>query len=200
MSSDFRLEAVVMPFLGNLNDRTFLDVACGLGKWGYSIKLGWSGVPRYTVGIDIWRPNLRFVKHHRAYDDVILADARFLPLVTKSFDIACACEFLLHFKKSEGLAVLEEVERVSRRRIVVSVPNKNVRFGEDPDNPFEKTISQWSTRDLEDLGYKVKGVGFQIRGHRISSHILSGLTYISILKGFAEIIVGKKELVQDAQY
>jgi ubiquinone/menaquinone biosynthesis C-methylase UbiE len=194
MSSDFRLDSIIVQHIGNLNHQEFLDVACGQGKWGFAIKLGWSGNPKYSVGMDLWRQNLKFAKHHRIYDDLVLADARFLPFVDRSFGAVCACEFLLHVRKNEGYRVLKELERVSKKTIVVSVPNKVVKVGLDRENPFEKDLSGWSAKDLSERGYKVRGVGFQISGRRISRNVLAGLTFIPSLNRFAELIVGKKEI------
>jgi len=194
MSSDFRLDSIIVQCIGNLNHREFLDVACGQGKWGFSIKLGWSGNPEYSVGLDVWRQNLKFAKHHRIYDDFVLADAKFLPFMDRSFGAVCACEFLLHVRKSDGYRVLEELERVSKKTIVISVPNKVVKVGLDRENPFEKDLSGWSAKDLRKRGYKVRGVGFQISGRRISTNVLAGLTFIPSLNRFAELIVGKKEI------
>lgn len=194
MSSDFRLDSIIIQSIGNLNDQEFLDVACGQGKWGFAVKLGWSGNPRRSIGLDIWRRNLEFAKHHEIYDDLILADARFLPFLDRSFDVVCACEFLLHVQKSEGTRVLEEVERVSRNTVVISVPNKVVKVGLDRENPYEKDLSGWSAKDLKERGYKVRGVGFQVRGRQISRNVLAGLTYLPSLNRFAELIVGKKNV------
>jgi len=196
MSSDFRLDPVVMQSIGDLNNRKFLDVGCGFGKWGYAVKLGWSGAVEYTVGLDVWRLNLKFVKKHKVYDDVILADARFLPFANKSFNIACACEFIHCLNKDEGIVILNELERVSGQRTIVSVPNKGMTFGVDPENPFEKNVSEWSAKELRNLGYDIMGIGFQFKGRRISPIILSGLTKISLLNKFAELLVGKKETSQ----
>ncbi len=194
MSSDFRLDPIIVQCIGNLNNREFLDVACGQGKWGFAIKLGWSGNPKYSIGLDVWRQNLKFAKNHKIYDDYILADARFLPFPERSFSAVCACEFLLHVRKSDGSRVLEELERVSKKTIVVSVPNKVVKVGLDKENPFEEDLSGWSAKDLSNRGYRVRGVGFQIGGHRISRNVLAGLTFIPLLNRFAEILVGTKQI------
>ena len=194
MSSDFRLDSIIIQCIGSLDDQEFLDVGCGQGKWGYTIKLGWSGIPKYSVGLDVWRQHLEFDKHHKIYDDVVLADARFLPFIGRSFGVVCACEFLLHVRKSDGSRVLEEVERVSKKSIVISVPNKDMKVPLDPKNPFEKDLSGWSAKDLRKRGYKVRGVGLQINGLQISRNILAGLTYIPLLSKFAELIIAKKDI------
>jgi ubiquinone/menaquinone biosynthesis C-methylase UbiE len=194
MSSDFRLDYMIMRSIGNLDKGKFLDVGCGLGKWGYNIKLGWSGELEYSVGLDVWRSNLGYAKDHKAYDDTILADARFLPFTKKSFNVVCATEFIHNLKKDEGNVVLDELERVANQKVVVSLPNKGFTFGVDSRNPFEKNVSEWSTGELKKRGYSVKGIGFQVMGHRLSSIVLSGLSSISLLNKFAELIVGKKEI------
>jgi ubiquinone/menaquinone biosynthesis C-methylase UbiE len=194
MSSDFRLDSVIIHQIGNLDKLNFLDVACGLGKWGFSVRLGWSGNPEYVVGVDAWRPNLENVRRHKIYDDVVLADARHLPFINASFDVVLACEFLINLEKADGITVIKEAERAASRKTIVSVPNRKTTYGVDSENPLEKNISRWSDKDLKNLGYHVTGIGFQMGGKRLSSNILSGITSISALNRFAELIVGTKEL------
>jgi len=194
MSSDFRLDGIVMQLIGDLDKGTFLDIACGLGKWGYLVRLGWSGNPDYTVGVDAWRPNLEHVKLRKVYDDLVMADAKHLPFKQTSFNVVCATEFLICLEKEDGFMVLKEAERVANRRVVVSVPNRKTTFGEDDKNPYDMNVSTWSEKDLKKLGYRIVGVGFQVGGHRLSTRLLSGITSMSILNRFAELIVGRKEI------
>jgi ubiquinone/menaquinone biosynthesis C-methylase UbiE len=192
MSSDFRTDSVVIDAIGNLSKKSFLEVGCGLGKWGYSIKLGWSGEPTYSVGVDAWPKNLHFVKAHGVYDDVILADARALPFADKSIDTVIACAFLHCMKKSDGFILINEIERVSTGKTILTVPNNETTFAVDPENPFEEDCSNWTSTDLKNLGYEIKGVGFQFKGHRFLPSVLTGLSQVKILSGFGEILVAKK--------
>jgi ubiquinone/menaquinone biosynthesis C-methylase UbiE len=199
VSSDFRLDSIIVQSIGDIDKETFLDIACGLGKWGYLVRLGWSGNPEYVVGIDVWRPNLEHVKERKVYDDLVMADAKFLPFTERSFNVVCATEFLINLRKEEGFKVLNEAERVADLRVVVSVPNRKTTFGADERNPFEKNVSRWSEKDFTKLGYRVTGLGFQIGGRRLSTHFLSGITSVSILNRFAELIVGRKDISQDIE-
>lgn len=194
MSSDFRLDSVMIRQIGNLDNASFLDIACGLGKWGFLVRLGWSGDPANVVAVDAWRPNLKVVRNHRIYDHIVLADAKHLPFVEGSFNVVIACEFLINLEKNDGVTVIKEAERVASGKVIISVPNRKTTFGVDSKNPFENNLSRWSDDELKKLGYAVTGIGFQLGGKRLSTSILSGLTGVSALTRFAELIVGKKEL------
>ncbi len=56
----------------------------------------------------------------------VVADARTLPLATSSVDTVTAVHLLEHLPASETRAVLDEMLRVARRRVVVAVPYENV--------------------------------------------------------------------------
>jgi len=183
---------LVNSAIGNVNGKSFLDVACGMGIWGFQIRMKWK--VKYLVGIEIWRPYIDFLKKHNIYDELILADVRYMPLKEKCFDIVCACEILEHLKKDEGFAFLEEIEKLSRGKIVISTPNFPYPQDVSGGNPFQKHVSFWKSSEIKKLGYNVRGVGFSVFNRKIVifSRLLSGFTYKSFFARFSELIVAYK--------
>lgn len=96
-------------------DARLLDVGCGDGFSTYYI----SRYRAQTFGVDRSRHMLR---NHPMRDRVVCGDAYRLPFQDRSFDIVWSWE-LLHHLSEPGLA-LREMQRVSRKFVVVFEPNR----------------------------------------------------------------------------
>jgi SAM-dependent methyltransferase len=131
-----------------------LDTGCGFGEWGFLIRTRKSGFP-YLIGVDIWRSHLERLCALKVYDELIRVYVPYFPFREKSVDISLACEILEHLPKSVGYKLLRELERVSRKMIVVSTPlswPQEEIYG----NPHEKHVSEWEPQELIRYGYEVK--------------------------------------------
>ncbi|MEM2703871.1 MAG: class I SAM-dependent methyltransferase [Candidatus Bathyarchaeia archaeon] len=155
MSHSQLLNAYVLGLLPeNLRNMFILDVGCGFGEWGFLIRTRKGGFP-FLIGVDIWHPHLMRLRKLNVYDVLVRLKIPFLPFKEKSVDASLACEILEHIPKSEGYQLLEELERVSRKLIVVTSPlgwPQEEIYG----NPYERHISEWSPRELVQLGSNVK--------------------------------------------
>jgi len=89
LSSDSRLQSIIIANLNSLKRKSFLDVGCGFGCWGHKIRA--YSDPSYLASIDVWKPYLLGIKHKNIYDDIILTDALHLPL-KKSINIVLAAK------------------------------------------------------------------------------------------------------------
>ncbi|MCL4435526.1 MAG: class I SAM-dependent methyltransferase [Thaumarchaeota archaeon] len=176
MSSSYLLD----PYIINIVERgnSVLDVACGRGKWGHLVNTSHKP-PSFIIGVDIWPQYLKETAKHRIYDDVILCDAKYLPLRDSSFDTVLACEVLEHVEKSEGKNLLKELERVCRDKIIVSTPK--IRFEQDivEGNAYQIHRSRWSPNELRKHGYLVRGVGFGLFGASTPPMLIMGLAPLS---------------------
>ncbi|MCX8171203.1 MAG: class I SAM-dependent methyltransferase [Candidatus Bathyarchaeota archaeon] len=154
MSHYYLLNKHVLEVLPrNLDNLTILDVGCGRGEWGFLLRAKKKGSP-HLIGVDIWRPHLENLCGTMVYSGLIMADAPHLPLKDRCVDISLACEILEHLAKDAGYKLLRELERVSRKTIIVSTP-LNWPQGKIYGNPYERHISEWSVQDLTCLGYNV---------------------------------------------
>lgn len=158
----------------DLDNLIMLDVGCGRGEWGRILRAKKRGSPR-LIGIDIWRPHLENLCRTKVYSDLITADAPNLPLKDKCVDISLACEILEHLTKNAGYTLIRELERVSRRAIIVSTP-LNWPQGEIYGNPYEKHISEWRAQDLACLGYNVDTISIEHPSQ--ASNIMDGIRSI----------------------
>lgn len=91
-----------------------VDVGCGEGAITNTL------VNKYTViGIDRSIPRLVFSKSHRVNGNILD-----LPLQDQSTDLVIASEVLEHLKLHDLNAAISELQRVSRRYILITVPYK----------------------------------------------------------------------------
>lgn len=140
----------------NFNEAKILDVACGYGQWAYLIKIQKNIVPSSILGIEVHKPCIDKIKTLALYDNIMKVDVREkLPFKDKTFDLCLACEILEHVNKQDGLNLMAELERVCRKRIIVSTPQRFIEQF-DPKNPYGAHISLWKIKDFNDLGYNAE--------------------------------------------
>lgn len=138
------------PFLNGCH--TLLNLGCG------TTPLHASKRPLLTVGVDGNLPSLRSARRDRTHDQFVLADLRRLPFRGKSMDGVAALDSIEHLEKASGLALLDEMERVARRRVVVLTPNGFLPKGELEDgNPLQAHRSGWCVSDFASRGFTVVG-------------------------------------------
>ncbi|MGI9139977.1 MAG: methyltransferase domain-containing protein [Gemmatimonadaceae bacterium] len=99
---------------------TLLDVGTGLGDIPARARARAriSGVELRTTGADI-APELAAASAARI-DAAVCADALQLPFADDSFDIVTCSQVLHHFPGASGAALLREMNRVARLRVVIS--------------------------------------------------------------------------------
>ena len=153
--------------ISNVDGDRYLDVGCGLGKWGGLLKkykMNPSGRDSLIVGVDMFFPHLESLKSQNIYDFLVTADGAVLPFADRSFDSVIACEVLEHMTKDQGRILIEELKRVTKYGFVVTTPNFNcLRDGDvTPDgfNKFEAHQYIYSYKDFRGMGFtQVIGLG-----------------------------------------
>lgn len=148
----------------NLKDsQTILEL--GAGKDSYLKKI--KG-PRKTAAIDIHSPALQIAREHNVHDWYIKSDVRDLRKIIKpqSFDAVVAFDLIEHLTKTEGYKLIENMCRVSRKKVIIYTPNGFLPQPAIDGNPFQKHLSGWEFAEMKQMGFKVYGMnGFrQLRG------------------------------------
>jgi len=97
-----------------------LDVGCGVGDLPAAARrqAAGHGVTLRTVGLD--RRHVLAAKAVLRIDSGVVGDAFALPFPDHSVDIVTACQVLHHFAENEIVALAREMNRVARRRVIVS--------------------------------------------------------------------------------
>ena len=99
---------------------TLLDVGTGLGDIPARVRAYASrhGVTVCTVGLDT--SEALAVAAHTGQLPMMRADARRLPVADRAFDVVLCSQVLHHFRGDEGVLLVRELDRVARRRVIVS--------------------------------------------------------------------------------
>ncbi len=77
----------------------------------------------------------------------------------KSFDCVCAFDVIEHLAKEDGLKLINSMERIARKKVIISTPNGFLSQGIHYGNPFQVHLSGWEVKEMKDMGYRVTGVG-----------------------------------------
>jgi len=144
------------------NSQSVLDLGCGQGQPMLIIKDAQSKkkLDIKSVGVDEFLPNIKFCKSHKIYDMCIHSDIRKVRFKPKSFDTVLLLDVLEHLERQDGTKILEKIETIGRKQIIVFTP-----VGFQPQakslvnkNPLEAHKSGWSPDEMRKRGYKVRGV------------------------------------------
>jgi hypothetical protein len=147
---------------------TFLDVGGGKNDLLTSVRRFKKQL--YFVNVDIFLPYLKFSKTKRYYDDCVLCDIRYLPFKGKSFDLSVCLHVLEHLSKEDGLKLIEQLETITRKQVIVATPVGFQELHTYDGNPYQTHKSGWTPKEFEEKGFKVRGsCGLRkLRGERAS--------------------------------
>ena len=137
--------------------KSILDVGCGKGS-SIVRKMRAKIRGQYIVGCDIFQPYIRESKQSGLYDDCVLADARYLPFISKSFEFVFCLEVIEHLEKIEGEKLLSNLENLASKEVVISTPVGFMPQNSIDNNPYHTHKSAWFPNEFKRRGYKVIGV------------------------------------------
>ena len=118
--------------------------------------------------MDIHRPSLEAARAKGIFDDHIVGDIRHIGSLFKgkSFDAVVAFDLIEHLTKDEGYRLVQDMERLAKKVILIFTPNGFFEQEEYDQNPWQKHQSGWAFREMERLGFQVYGINGwkQLRG------------------------------------
>jgi 2-polyprenyl-3-methyl-5-hydroxy-6-metoxy-1,4-benzoquinol methylase len=162
-SSPLNLDWVVIPLV---RGATVLDVGCGYGRWASLLRTNyWEAglsAPPQVNGVDGFAPNVEAAKGLGVYRRVW---HQMLPgPLDGTWDTVLACEIIEHLQEDHVSAMLDLLEGVALRRVIVSTPNGAAyREGRDTTHGFNELEAHRSYVPeslLRKRGYRLRGVGF----------------------------------------
>lgn len=134
-----------------LGPRNLLEVGVGTGITVFALR---------RVGVEVTTLD---VQNDLSPD--LVGDVRRIPCADASFDVSCCCQVLEHLPLSDMPAALRELRRVTRWRLVLSLPDLTRFFGVSATLPFigrrdlgmslpiREPDDAWKAARLETMGH-----------------------------------------------
>lgn len=151
--------------IGN-NVKTIIDLGCGEGKLIQALSRGenWE-----VVGVDVDSVSIEKAKVISCYKKLIVADlekiAKMFIKQKKKFDVVLCSQVIEHLSKEKGERLLDLVDKIADKRVVISTPNGFMEQIEESlatNTSYQQHISRWEVNDFSSRGYKVYGTGLKL--------------------------------------
>lgn len=144
------------------NINTVLDLGCGEGNFMADLSHGenWS-----ITGVELYQPSVLKAQKTGVYKKVVTSDILKYVFSTKEkFDLVFCSQVIEHIKKPDGLKLLDKIEKIAKKQVVVCTPIGFIKFDRveveiEDDNPLEEHQSGWLPQEFMKRGYKVYGQG-----------------------------------------
>src|ERR1051326_5304667 len=134
--------------------RSALDIGCGPSSVVRMLDF------ERSVGIDGYEPSVLQARKAGTHQELIHGDIRQLGQLfqAKQFDCCLALDVIEHLQKKEGYQLLEEMERIATRKVLLFTPSgflpqKNRQSGE-----LQKHQSGWEPDEMTKRGFQVVGM------------------------------------------
>lgn len=134
---------------------SLLDVGCGndspIGSFSQNL---------YCVGVDAFKPSIKKSKEKNIHDkyyniDVLDISKQF---ESGSFDVVLASDLIEHLEKKDGNELINKMEKIAKKKVIILTPNGFLKQGEFDNNPWQVHKSGWSIKEMESKGYEVIGI------------------------------------------
>ena len=136
-----------------------LDLACGQNS-----PLRFVEKKQHRVGVDIFEPYLEESKRLGIHDDYFVSDIMKLDknLVDKKFDAVIGLDIIEHLSKKDGHNLVTLMSTLASKKIIIFTPNGFVEQEEYDGNPWQRHRSGWIVEEMQDLGFRIYGMGGHI--------------------------------------
>lgn len=144
-----------------------LDVGCGPCSLIAKIK-PWA----YSVGVEGDSSRAAAADDNHTHSEIIVGDVNKLPELfgKDSFDLVVAMDLIEHLPKADGKELIKNMERIARKRLLITTPNGFLpQFNQQ--YSLEEHVSGWTNREMEDLGFTVRGL-FGPKAFRGEYHLI----------------------------
>ncbi|MBI3510844.1 MAG: class I SAM-dependent methyltransferase [Bacteroidetes bacterium] len=135
---------------------TLLDVGCGSDS---PVKFFTKKIKKAT-GIDMFQPSIDKSRQAGIHHDYKLMNVMEMTKAfrEKSFDVVVASDLIEHLEKPDGIKLMEMMEKLARKKVVIYTPNGFLEQREYEGNKLQVHLSGWEVEEMRQLGYKVFGI------------------------------------------
>lgn len=137
--------------------KSVLDVGCGPLSSIHQFK---KELCFTSVGIDIFEQSVESSRAAGVHDKHYVMDARTIDTAfpPKSFDAVIAVDVIEHLTKEDGNKLLQKMELLARKKIIITTPNGFLEQHEHSGNPFQEHKSGWTIKEMRNHGFRCRGI------------------------------------------
>ena len=131
--------------------KTALDIGCGTSSHlsRFRPKVETTGLDAHHDAIDLAKE--RCVHNHYIEADILQDN------INSQFDLVTLYGLIEHLPKTDGFRLLDRIEKLSSKFILLETPNGFVPQGPEFGNEFQRHHSGWFIHEFEGRGYTVYG-------------------------------------------
>ena len=131
--------------------KTALDIGCGTSSHlsRFRPKVETTGIDAHHDAIDLAKE--RGVHNHYIKADILQDN------INAQFDLVTLYGLIEHLPKTDGFRLLDHIEKLSSKFILLETPNGFVPQGPEFGNEFQRHHSGWFIHEFEGRGYTVYG-------------------------------------------
>lgn len=131
--------------------------ALDIGAGTFSVLSDLRGQLRSTA-IDAFAPSVEAARAAGLHDDYVVGDVLEHDFGGATFDAVVANEVIEHLDRRTGLELLQRLEHLATKVIIITTPNGFQPQGGEHGNPRQRHRSGWFANDFRGLGYEVAGI------------------------------------------
>jgi hypothetical protein len=134
--------------------KTVLDIGCG-----ESSPMRFLPARLHLAGVDGYAPAMEQARKLRTHDEYFVSDVRKIgeSFKERQFDACVALDVIEHLTKEDGFRLLESMEKLATRRVIVFTPNGFVpQHSQQGD--LQEHLSGWTAEEMRSRGYRVRGM------------------------------------------
>jgi len=132
---------------------TLLDIGCGELSPLRFVRRG------HRTGVDGYPPALERARQRGTHDAYVSGDVKCLDTLfpTQRFDACVALDLIEHLPKEDGWRLLETMEHLATRRVIIFTPNGFIPQ-HSQDGNLQEHLSGWLPAELRSRAYQVWGM------------------------------------------
>lgn len=145
-TSDHENKDVVVRWYDQLKPASVLDIGAGNGTYSKLIEKKRNA---RWIALEAWSPYIKRYKLHDKYDDVVVADARYVDYSLIKPDLVIAGDVLEHMTRNEAKRCIDQFKQHANA-IIVSIPLLHLDQDAYMGNWFEKHVDHWTYKQMCD--------------------------------------------------
>lgn len=145
--SEPSLKGWSLDFYKAQQPKCVLDIGAGSGTYA---KMFRNHHPARWIAVEAWGPYIEQFNLSELYDDVIIADVRYLSAVYLMADMVILGDVIEHMPKIDAIDVVNQVKKFSDS-IIASIPVGDWPQGSVNGVPTEEHLATWEIDEIESL-------------------------------------------------